>query len=178
MRINELGNVGIGTTSPQTKLVIEDQVTGDNDRALIRLRNTDISNRTSVSLSLESNDKQYGTSFTQTSESFSTIADFDRMGAISTNGKGFSIYSVSNYGSIRFYTNRDENGIIERMRIDASGNIGISTNAPKAKLEIADGDIYIRDINHGIIMTSPNGQCWRGTINDSGVLEFVVITCP
>lgn len=57
-----------------------------------------------------------------------------------------------------------------------SGNIGIGTDKPLAKLQVADGDIFIQDINKGIIMKSPDGSCWRGTINNSGQLEFVKLT--
>lgn len=56
------------------------------------------------------------------------------------------------------------------------GNVGIGTTDPKARLQIADGDIYIQDINKGIIMKSPDGSCWRGTMNNSGQLEFVKLT--
>jgi hypothetical protein len=58
------------------------------------------------------------------------------------------------------------------------GNIGIGSTNPKAKLQIADGDIYISDIEKGIIMKSPNGQCWRGTLDDSGNLNFMMMYCP
>ncbi|MBN1789798.1 MAG: hypothetical protein JW830_04830 [Bacteroidales bacterium] len=64
------------------------------------------------------------------------------------------------------------------LYIKRGGLIGIGTSSPTAKLEIADGDIYIKDVDKGIIMTSPNGQCWRGTINNSGVLQFAAIPCP
>ena len=66
----------------------------------------------------------------------------------------------------------------EGLYIKRGGLVGIGTSSPAAKLEIADGDIYIKDIDKGIIMTSPNGQCWRGTINNSGVLQFSAIPCP
>ncbi len=66
------------------------------------------------------------------------------------------------------------NGIV----VDGDANVGIGTLTPKAKLEIADGDIYIKDINNGIIMTSPDGKCWRGTMSNSGTLDFSAITCP
>ena len=56
------------------------------------------------------------------------------------------------------------------------GNVGIGTTDPKARLQIADGDIFIQDINKGIIMKSPDGSCWRGTINNAGQLEFVKLT--
>ncbi len=41
-----------------------------------------------------------------------------------------------------------------------------------------NGDIFMEDINTGIIMKSPNGQCWRGTLTDQGLLNFVQATCP
>ncbi|NOU48370.1 MAG: T9SS type A sorting domain-containing protein [Bacteroidales bacterium] len=40
------------------------------------------------------------------------------------------------------------------------------------------GDIFLDDIQSGIIMKSPNGLCWRGTLNEQGTLTFVQITCP
>lgn len=53
------------------------------------------------------------------------------------------------------------------------GNVGIGTTNPIARLQIAEGDIFIQDINKGIIMKSPDGNCWRGTLNNSGQIEFV-----
>jgi len=53
------------------------------------------------------------------------------------------------------------------------GKVGIGTSSPIARLQIADGDIFIQDINKGIVMKSPDGNCWRGTLNNSGQLEFV-----
>ena len=95
-----------------------------------------------------------------------------------TNGRAFAISCSSPEGSIRLFTNTDGGGIIERMRISSSGYVGFGTKNPKSKVEIADGDIYISSINNGVIMTSPDGKCWRGTINNSGVLEFSAVECP
>ena len=53
------------------------------------------------------------------------------------------------------------------------GNVGIGTTNPVARFQVADGDIFIQDINKGIIMKSPDGSCWRGTMNNNGLLEFV-----
>ena len=56
---------------------------------------------------------------------------------------------------------------------DGIGKVGIGTSDPKARLQIADGDIFIQDIDKGIIMKSPDGSCWRGTMSNNGQLEFV-----
>ena len=47
----------------------------------------------------------------------------------------------SGYQNIQFYTA----GANERMRIDSAGKVGIGTNAPATKLEIASGDIRLTD---------------------------------
>ncbi len=41
-----------------------------------------------------------------------------------------------------------------------------------------NGDIFLEDINAGIIMKSPNGQCWRGLMTDNGTLAFSQVVCP
>lgn len=119
--------------------------------------------------------QDYGMNYTA-----STYYDFAGFLNVSNNNRGVMLHANSAEGVIKFYTGHDDmmGAGLERMRIDASGNIGIGTDSPNAKLEIADGDVYIKDINKGIIMTSPDGQCWRGTINNSGVIEFSAITCP
>ncbi len=57
------------------------------------------------------------------------------------------------------------------------GNVGIGTEEPVAKVQIKDGDIYIEDIDHGIVMKSPDGNCWRGTVDNYGSLQFVQVNC-
>ncbi len=53
-----------------------------------------------------------------------------------------------------------------------NGNIGIGTGEPKAKLQVTEGDIFIENIDRGIIMKSPDGKCWRGTLSNQGQLIF------
>ena len=134
--INTDGHIGIGNANPEVKLRIEDNITGSADNALIRLRNAASDSYTGVSIALESNDKATGTSLTHTSSTYTRIPDFNDMGVISTNGRGFSIYSYSDYGSIRFYTNHIGTDIIERMRIDSAGHVGIGTTTPQNALSI------------------------------------------
>lgn len=107
--------------------------------------------------------------------------------------------AASDYTAVRFfqaetqkgvvYTNQDniylrgalpENDvIIQGHEIGyPQGNVGIGTTTPGAKLQIASGDIYIEDASRGVIMRSPNGQCWRMTVNNSGQPTFTAIACP
>lgn len=87
-----------------------------------------------------------------------------------------------NYNSLPSFitfktTGNNEVNRSERMRLSEDGNLGIGTDSPAAKLHIKNGDIYMEDIDRGIIMKSPNGQCWRGTVNNNGSLIFNPIDC-
>jgi hypothetical protein len=59
-----------------------------------------------------------------------------------------------------------------------SGYVGIGTSAPQTPLQVSSGDIYIENIGNGLIMKSPNGNCWRMTVDNSGNPVFTSITCP
>ena len=92
---------------------------------------------------------------------------------------GETISTNSSSSSLRFGTT-NENSVsrTEKMRITPEGYIGIGTTDPSEKLEISNGDIYLSGISNGIIMTSPNGSCWRVTIDDAGNFISTAITCP
>ncbi len=67
----------------------------------------------------------------------------------------------------------------EHFYLFNQGNMGIGTEEPVTKIHVKSGDIYIEDINYGIIMKSPDGTCWRGTLNDNGQLQFEALEiCP
>ncbi len=66
----------------------------------------------------------------------------------------------------------------EKIRIDANGDLGIGTNNPRTGLHVSNEDIYIDDATKGVIMKSPNGQCWRMTVDNSGSPVFTLIPCP
>lgn len=182
MRINESGNIGIGTIMPASMLDIQGDIGSGSERNLLRLMNSNEGAMSYTGMVLKTGNsnghsviQDYSMNYTA-----STYYDFAGFLNVSNNNRGVMLHANSTDGVIKFYTGHDDlmGAGIERLRIDSEGNVGIGTDAPGAKLEIADGDVYIKDVNKGIIMTSPNGQCWRGTINNAGVLEFVSITCP
>lgn len=172
------GKVGIGTSNPDRILHVESYIPDGEIRDLVYIRNLSSSNSAYSGLNLRADDYNYGLGISFTSSNYNLIPDFQQVASMMTNGRAFAISCSSPEGSIRLFTNTDGSGIIERMRISSSGYVGFGTKNPKAKVEIADGDIYISSIEKGIIMTSPDGKCWRGTINNSGILEFSSVECP
>lgn len=92
-------------------------------------------------------------------------------------GQGLGYDSYPSY--IVFNTTAANEAIYtERMRLAGNGYLSLGTTGPASKLHIADGDIYIADIDRGIIMKSPDGQCWRGVMDNSGMLNFSPVDCP
>jgi len=59
-------------------------------------------------------------------------------------------------------------------------SVGIGTGIldPKSKLHVSGGDVYIQDVNSGVIMPSPDGNCWRLNVGNGGTLSITPITCP
>ena len=93
-------------------------------------------------------------------------------------GNGINLAALEGNAHIRFYTlgAQPEN---LRMLLDADGHLGIGTPDPVARLQVANGDIYLSDVSSGVIMKSPNGTCFRMTVSDTGTPVFEQLTdCP
>jgi uncharacterized membrane protein len=106
MRVHTNGNVGIGTTSPQTELHIK----GNNGWGEVRIEGQTFASGHGASLEFYSG----GTA----------LAD---------------IYANTSKDLIL-----RTNGTTERMRLTSSGNVGIGTTSPGAKLDVADSIPVLR----------------------------------
>ena len=115
MRLTSAGNVGIGTASPEGKLHIEAGSSGSSyspdgaDKLILE-------NNSSVLFDIRSPASDQG-----------LIAFSDTTRAVGLIGYNHS------ENSLRFSTNSSE-----RMRIDSSGNVGIGTGSPGAKLHVVN----------------------------------------
>lgn len=121
--IDSTGNVGIGTSSPNSLLEIK------SDRSELKITSSEVdplTNHTGRILFENTN-----------------ISDTYNAAAIEIHGNT----DAARNGSIAFFTNpngiADPNGLVERMIIDYSGNVGIGTTTPEAPLEISGGTLNV-----------------------------------
>ena len=126
LRITGSGNVGIGSTTPLSQLTVQKTLTSETDYPALALSRNDTSNTLGDSLGdidFWSND-------------------------ISTDGPGIGsrIRGVAegaagrSYG-VSLWTRSGDSGtpISEKMRVTSTGNVGIGTTTPNAKLSIYSG---------------------------------------
>ena len=107
------GNVGIGTSAPETALDIRSS-------SGLRLTNTE----TKVNI----NDRI-------------GYIDFNNGGYGAAIESCVNVGGSNNNADLRFMTTLDfNNSYVERMRIDRNGNVGIGTNSPKAALHVTDNN--------------------------------------
>ena len=134
MTIDNAGLVGIGTTSPQVNLDVAGS--GGTDGAAgsptIRLSNTvqsadwdtgDVVGTIEYYAADSSGNAPYVTSFIK------SVNGAD--GGNGTLPSGALTFGVASYNL--------SGGAVEKMRIDSTGNVGIGTNSPSKKLEVAGG---------------------------------------
>lgn len=188
------GNVGINNANPNSDLDIIGDGTGED---IVAIRNNDYaryaaygaSNNDSFAIPLFVGFKSRGTI-----TSPSTIASQDRITGLYGGMYVDNEYRISSAmemfagdtpgtGSYPAYITLGTtplNGTkrIERMRVNEEGNIGIGTTTPSSKLQVKSGDIYLEDIDSGVILKSPDGGCWRLSIDNSGGITTISIICP
>ncbi len=180
MRISRNGFVGIGTANPQQKLTIEGDDNVGSNTDYLALNNTSFSNRSSVLMALSAGDNLSLTTVGHHSETYDFDGDkYTDFGQVNSSGAGLILRASGDDGVIKFLTGKDANlSSIERMRLTNNGNLGVGTNSPVSRIQVTDGDVFIENVNKGVIMKSPNGNCWRMTINNDGSVNTTAITCP
>ena len=162
MRVDQMGNVGIGTTSPEVKLHV---VSDDANNGYILL--DEASNTAGHRPALVTRRSR------GTAASPATIADGDIIGEINYQAYDGTMYRSA--GTIRSYvdgyTGTDQFGSnvifmtrpntlstdpTERMRITANGNVGVGTISPAGKLHVSGAVDDRLLMDNGVILSSKN----------------------
>lgn len=118
MRITSAGSVGIGTTTPQTRLELAGAGVLDQ---VIRLSNTDTT--------LSSAQQIGGVEF------FSVDANAPQ--GVVAKVAAYSLGTASLFGNLGFYTGSIPAELSEKMTILANGNVGIGSTSPSSLLTVA-----------------------------------------
>ncbi len=123
-RINEQGNIGIGTTNPLTRLEILDDniVTGSTTRGNLHVMTTNPQNI------------DVGASITLGGYNDDLAANMRVFGSI--EARKTLATNISSSGYLMFKTNFGGT-LIERMRITHGGSVGIGTNNPLGQFELS-----------------------------------------
>jgi hypothetical protein len=162
---NNIGHVGIGGPSNATNMlnVVMNENTIDGRPTANFLSND--SWQTNLILENSTFDKAYALVVGGTAN---TVTNY---------GVGAGNFGITN-GTISASTSTIPLIITSDNKVGISNSNGGSDNLPKARFHVRDGDIYINDIGSGVIMKSPNGQCWRMTVSNTGTPVFTAIACP
>jgi hypothetical protein len=98
--------------------------------------------------------------------------------SVSNAGFFFNVTGpVNSTGSGNFNIVRSKKGSTYPFTISSMDYVGIGKTNPTSKLEV-NGDIELSEATNGIIMKSPNGNCFRVTIDDAGNFVRTQIVCP
>jgi len=123
------GNVGIGTTSPTSKL----DVYGIGNFQYLEVGKSGLSGNRNVTIDLTGDD-------TYTDYGFRIIRDSGGSNAntnLANRGTGGLYLTTVEAGFIAFQTTNTE-----RIRIDSSGNVGIGTTSPAAPLHVRGSSVF------------------------------------
>jgi len=147
MRIDSAGLVGIGTSSITAKLEVKFDTTVSASNGAIGIENAGYG--------------EQGITFTKKGLSFNGPA-----AAITYNGSNIGVTSA---GYLSFRTNAGTDSFpTERMRINSSGNVGIGTTSPEARLHVLDST------NGGTIqLGSTTVDAGTSTINLYGQQNYI-----
>ncbi len=134
------GNVGIGTSSPDTRLHIKNCVAGGTNNFLLTLQNTCTVSDARAGIAFLDNENTVGS------------------GGISGASIQVSNNGVDGTGNLLFSTLLN-GAVTERMRMTSAGNVGIGTTSPNQKLHILASCVsgYNAGANRGLLITDSAG---------------------
>lgn len=154
------GKVGVGTNNPKTSFEVF-----SNQRKSSRVQITGESPTLRLS----------DTAYTGNGVTIGVAADSNDL--ITRAGKGDVVFTNEAYGTGGAYIFGTGVPSQTCVKITDDCKVGIGTDAPVSKLDVKGGDVNIEDIGSGVIMKSPDGNCWRLTVSNAGLPVFTSINC-
>jgi len=169
MRFSPSGNLGIGTTGPNSVLQIHNNVAyADNANNQLTLSNGGYRNSEEGTLNTDNAGMAYY--FTNYNAGGKV---YDRTLDIRVRGAGDGTFGA---GMIRFFANDYSSGSAEReiMRIHGNGNVGIGTTSPNSVLQIHNNVAYADNANNQLTMSNGGYRnSEEGTLNtDNAGMAF------
>ncbi|MCR4327797.1 MAG: tail fiber domain-containing protein [Nanoarchaeota archaeon] len=132
MRIQNDGNVGIGTTAPGAKLHIDNGATTGLAQEVLRIESVDTSG-TSAGIKFYADDSVTGGIFGGRIDATQRTIDFQHLDAQPATNQAF-----------RWFTTVTGPTLAEKMTMLVNGNVGIGTTAPTYKIYGAGSDYGIK----------------------------------
>jgi hypothetical protein len=89
-----------------------------------------------------------------------------------TSGINYGLYGYASQSSSANYAVYGE---VDKSVVSGIKYSGYFKGAP---LGVADDNIYVKDFNKGVVLTSPDGGCHQVKVDNSGSLTVIKIDCP
>jgi len=107
-----------------------------------------------------------GAGVSNTTESNNTF-----LGASSNGAAGITNATAVGYAAVV----QQSNSVV----LGNNASVGIGTAAPKAKLHVSGGKVYVEANGQGVILKSPSGTtCFELTVTETGALITTTVACP
>ncbi len=92
----------------------------------------------------------------------------------------YSLPSEGPFGNWKYEVTYNGDTVIKNFELieKNSTRVGLGNLKPATQLQVSKGDVYLDNIGSGVVIKSPNGQCWRLTVDNSGVVVSTSIICP
>jgi hypothetical protein len=158
MRITSGGNVGIGTTTPDFKLEVVDQV--QQIVAQFSGLNTNTDNLANAGTAMRFRNLS---DINGTKQSFIFADASNNQVAVL---QSFNVNQTTHEGALAFLTRNSSGTISQRMYINGDGNVGIGTTSPAVEFHTTSNVRFAGLVNYDPVETDADGDIIDGGASD------------